>query len=267
MKAKILSSTILACLPLMVSVGCTAKDNNPPAQKAQSATTASDATTNSAVNSTASNSVADNLAQAKKQAIKAQEDAYNAKYGEQFNVQNGCDNGAILIEPYTTDEQVANDYVISNYEYNDNPDIITFKTIAYDRFLIGDYNFVTKKADNYHLLASVSNCAMFNDYDKTFVTDNYGNKYDIMAESVPSSYRMADEPFSRYIEHIKVPVGKETLTKYRDKGITFTLHAWASPDGKTPRKFSQDIYVEPNIIRVALDVTDSDISSTAVDDR
>ena len=58
MRAKVLSSAILACMPLIVSVGCTAKDNSTPAQKAQSTTTASNGTTEPAVNPTVSKSVA-----------------------------------------------------------------------------------------------------------------------------------------------------------------------------------------------------------------
>ena len=254
MKSKTLTSAILTCIPLMLSVNCTA-----------TAKTAS-----AAVNPSVSKSAKSSSDESKKQAIKAQEDAYKVKYKEQLNTHGGCDNGAVLTKPYTTEEEVKNGYMLSNYEYPDDENIITFKTVANDRFLIGDYNYTTKKADNYNLVAHVKNCAMFNHYDKTFATDNYGNKYKVGLEYEPRDYTMADEKgnsVTHYTEALRIPVSKEILTKYRDKGITFTLRAWGSPDGKTPRKFTQDIYVEPNIIKVALEVDEESISSTAIDFR
>lgn len=254
MKPKTLTLAILTCIPLMLSVSCMATAK----------------TTSTAVKNSVSKSAKDSSAESKKQAIKAQEDAYKAKYKEQIKADGGCDNGAVLTTSYTTEEEVKHGYMLSNYEYPDDENIITFKTVANDRFLIGDYNYATKKASNYNLVAHVKNCAMFNHYDKTFAIDNYGNKYKVGLEYNPSDYAMTDEKgntVTHYTEALRIPVSKEILTKYKDKGITFTLHAWASPDGKTPRKFTQDIYVEPNIIKVALNANEKSISSTAVDDR
>ena len=227
---KLISSVLIAC-PLFIGYYNSAHANN----HAGSAT---------------------NSLQQKKEAIQKK---YNQKYANEFTVHNGCDSGKHLMTSYLAE---GDDNIRISTEGDLRGNLQPIRTSYFWRMLLGDYNIKTKKVSNTFLIVSAENCAMFNNYEKNKATDQYGNKYDVISENKSDSsavgYSGKDVP--SYREDLRIPIDVNLLRKYQNKGITIRLHTSGNGNDSQPRKYYQDVLIEPALIKKLLTADDGYMS-------
>lgn len=255
-----LTAAILACIPLLVSMSCSAAQDSKSSGKEKSASkpeSVNKAVTTTPVKKAISTSDGQKI-DAKKLAI---QQAYKDLYAEQLQLEpsESCDNSARLGQAF--EEELELDQEESPlFVYKSTPAVVTFMTPDIGRYIMADYSLKTKKADNYRLRVVTENCAMINNYHKNFATDKQGNKYKVERVGEPIQFAMTDDigkPIASYHETFDVPLSKDILVKNKDKGMVITLHTDGSGNDKAPRRYFQDVYIEPAIIKLALDAKES----------
>lgn len=259
MRLNRLATAMLTCISLVVSVSCSAAQDSKPAGKADGVSK-SEAATKQATATPAKKAASTDgkKIDAKKLASqRAYDDLYSGQL--QLDPTERCDNSATLGQAF--EEELELDREESPlFVYESTPAVVTFMTPDVGRYIMADYSLKTKKADNYRLRVVTENCAMINNYHKNFATDKQGNKYKVERAGEPTQFAMTDDiaqPITSYHETFDVPLSKDILVKNKDKGMVITLHADGSGNDKAPRRYFQDVYIEPAIIKLALDAKES----------